>query len=235
MAFGIPSSWLQGHKMPSQNDSEVPSGQSRPSTPWTEFGLLSFIIKQELSRIQTATLVRVDVCTNSGGLSPVGLVDVTPLVNQIDSTGTPYPHATIYNIPYLRIQGGTSAIIIDPKVGDIGVCVFASRDISKVKSSKQQSNPGSYRKFNFSDGMYIGGMLNGTPTQYIQFSDSGIKISSPTSVTIESPSIVLAGAVSQTGGGSTTFSGSVSSSGISLSSHVHTGVVTGTSDTGTPI
>lgn len=148
-----------------------------------------FAVQQALAKMQTATLVRIEKCTNAGGLSPVGFVDVTPLVNQLDSQGNPTPHVTIYNVPYCRLQGGANAIIIDPEKGDIGLCVFASRDISKVKSTKKQANPGSFRQYNFADGLYIGGVLNATPAQYIQFSSTGIKIFSPTKIDVVAPII----------------------------------------------
>ena len=202
-----------------------------------EFDRIAFMVQQALAKMQTATLVRVESCTNAGGVSPVGFVDVTPLVNQIDAQGNPTPHVTIYNLPYLRLQGGANGVIIDPQKGDIGVAVFASRDISKVKATRKQGNPGSHRQYSFSDGMYLGGMLNGTPTQYIQFSAAGIRIHSPTQVKLDAPDVlieaqtveinaststtvttptftvngnsVLNGTVQQTGGGSAHFSGSM--------------------------
>jgi hypothetical protein len=166
-------------------------------TPWSthgEYNNIIFAVQQALNRLQTATLVRVDACTNSGDLSPVGFVDVTPLVNQIDGSTppNPTPHVTVFGLPYLRMQGGASAVIIDPQPGDIGVAVFASRDISKVKSTKAQANPGSFRSFDFADGLYLGGMLNGTPQQYIKFSSDGITILSP-------ENIILAGATIKAG------------------------------------
>ena len=221
----------------SQADDGVTSGQQRPQSTWGEFNNIAFLVQQALGKMQTATLVRVESCTNAGGVSPVGFVDVTPLVNQIDAQGNPTPHVTIHNVPYFRLQGGANGVIIDPVAGDIGVCVFASRDISKVKSTKKQANPGSFRQYSFSDGMYLGGMLNGTPTQYVQFSAAGIKIHSPTAVVLEAPDVqilaqtveinasasatvttptftvngatVLNGTVSQSGGGAATFSGSM--------------------------
>jgi phage baseplate assembly protein gpV len=221
----------------SQAADGVTSGQQRPQSTWGEFNNIAFLVQQALGKMQTATLVRVESCTNAGGVSPVGFVDVTPLVNQIDAQGNPTPHVTIHNVPYFRLQGGANGIIIDPVAGDIGVCVFASRDISKVKSTKKQANPGSFRQYSFSDGMYLGGMLNGTPTQYVQFSAAGIKIHSPTAVVLEAPDVqilaqtveinasisatvttptftvngatVLNGTVSQSGGGAATFSGSM--------------------------
>ena len=50
-----------------------------------EFDRIAFMVQQALGKMQTATLVRVESCTNAGGVSPVGFVDVTPLVNQIDA------------------------------------------------------------------------------------------------------------------------------------------------------
>lgn len=173
----------------------IPSGQAKPQSTWGEFNNISFLVQQALSKMQTATLVRVDACTNTGGVSPVGFVDVTPLVNQLDSQGNPMPHVTIHNVPYLRVQGGANAVIIDPQPGDIGMCAFASRDITKVKSQKAQSNPGSFRQYSFGDAMYLGGMLNAAPTQYVQFSEAGIKLHSPVAVILEAPTIDIETAV----------------------------------------
>ena len=39
--------------------------------------------------------------------------------------------------------------------------------------------------------MYVGGILNGVPTQWVRFSDAGIEISSPTAITMEAPSITM--------------------------------------------
>lgn len=244
--------------MPSQSlDDGIPSGQIDPTSTFGYFNNQAFVIAQALAKLQTATLVRVEACTNSGGLSPVGFVDVTPLVNQVDGAGNPTPHATIYNVPYFRLQGGANAIIIDPVPGDVGMAAFASRDITKVKSTRKQANPGSARQYSFSDALYLGGMLNGIPSQYVQFSAAGIKMHSPTQITLEAPDIqlsastveinasasttvttptftvngfmVLAGGLSQTGGGSASFSGSmavtgdVTAEGTSLHTHTHSG------------
>lgn len=151
-------------------------------TPWStegDYNVQYFAIQQALSKLQTATLVRVESCTNDGGVSPFGLVDVTPLVAQVDGTGELTPHVTAYQLPYLRLQGGSSAFILDPKAGDIGIAIFASRDISNVKSTQGPSGPGSGRQYDLSDGMYLGGLLNAAPTQYIRFSDAGIEIVTP--------------------------------------------------------
>jgi hypothetical protein len=76
---------------------------------------------------------------------------------------------------------------MDPQVGDIGVVVFASRDISKVKSTQAQANPGSARKFDFADGIYLGAVFSAAaPTQYIEFDSTGVAIVTPGKLTTQS-------------------------------------------------
>lgn len=147
----------------------------------------AFLIWQILRSISGARLVKVMSVTNAGDVSPVGFVDVQPLVNQLDGWNNAVAHGTVYHLPYFRLQGGTNAVIIDPQVGDIGVAVIEDRDISSVKANKGQANPGSKRIFDLADGLYMGGFLNGKPVQYVQFSAAGINIVSPTKVTLQAP------------------------------------------------
>jgi hypothetical protein len=211
----------------------MPSGEAMSGSPFqqansaaTDYTKLVFVFQQLMRGIATATLVRVDACTNDGGLVPTGTVDVTPLVNQVDGQGQPVPHITIYGIPYNRLQGGANAVIMDPAPGDIGVCVFASRDISSVKATKAQANPASSRVFDYADGLYLGGFLNGTPTQYARFSSAGLELVSPTKITLQAPEIDLVGAVHQSGG-SSTFASPLAVQGTDVHTHVHGGVTRG--------
>jgi hypothetical protein len=224
-----------------------PAGMLQPSTLWGVHNNLAFIIQQALSKVQTATVVKVIACSNDGGVSPVGTVDVQILVNQISGQKVATPHVTMYGLPYLRIQGGVNAVIIDPQPGDIGIAVFASRDLTNVKSTKAQANPGSFRMHDFADGMYLGGLLNGVPTQYVQFGSGGVTIVSPDTITLQAPNIVLQGAVAQSGGNVTmaedlTVGGDVVADltgstfdGIPFATHKHIGVTSGSSNTGGPI
>lgn len=164
-------------------------GLQFPADGGSDFNAISAIFRSMLSRVATSTLVKVVKCTNEGGVSPVGFVDIQPLINQVDGDGNAVPHGVIYGCPYSRMQGGGNAIILDPKPGDIGVAVFASRDIAGVIAKRAAANPGSNGRFRWSDGLYIGGMLNGTPTQWIRFSDDGIEIVSPTQVKLEAPDV----------------------------------------------
>ena len=210
-----------------------PAGMLQPSTLWGVYNNLRFIVQQMLADVQTATIVKVIACTNDGGISPVGTVDVQILVNQVTGQMVATPHVTMYGLPYLRIQGGSNAVIIDPEPGDLGIAVFSSRDITNVKSTKAQANPNSFRMHDFADGMYLGGLLNGVPSAYIQFTSTGINITSPIKVTIAAPTIALEGAVtmSQT----LTVTDDVTANGISMETHIHGGVTTGAADTGVPI
>lgn len=165
----------------------------------SQFNAMAFVVKQMMAGMGTSMPVKVVAVTNAGALSPAGTVDVLPLVNQVDGDGNATPHGTIYGLPYSRMHGGTNAVIMDPVIGDIGIVVFASRDISSVKANKAQANPGSGRRFDHADGMYVGGLLNGTPSQYVQFNASGISLTSPVKVTITAPDIDLVGNVATTG------------------------------------
>lgn len=214
-------------------------------------GEIGYIVESILSRLQTVTLVKV-VAVKGGGLSPVGMVDVQPLVSQIDGSGGVIPHGVIFNVPYMRLQGGSNAVIIDPQAGDIGMCGFCSRDISSVKQNKAPSAPQSRRRFDYSDGLYFGGFLNGTPSQYIMFSKGGIKLFSPGDIEMEAANIHLKaqGGVSSTsqtfqantkttakftGGGGISSDGDVQANGVSLLNHVHNGVQPGGGNTGQPV
>jgi Phage protein Gp138 N-terminal domain/GpV Apex motif len=226
---------------------------TNPSTASDKLESLKFIIARELNNVNTVTLGKVLKCTNNGALSLVGYVDIQPMVNQMDSKDQGLAQPILYNVPYLRIQGGANAVIIDPKAGDIGICLFTSRDISSIKNTRKQGNPASLRTFSLSDGLYLGGILNAQPDQYVRFSDSGIELVSPTKVTITAPSAVINGPTtingntiingtfSQSGGGASTMSGTlattgnITAGGISLQTHKHTGVTTGGGQTGNPV
>lgn len=162
-----------------------------PSDGASQFNATRLLVRSLLSRIATATMVQIVSCTNAGGVAPAGTVDIMPLPNQIDGNGNAIPHGVIYGCPYMRIQGGVNGIIIDPVAGDIGVAVFASRDLSSVIATKAQANPGSRRQFDWADGIYLGGLLNAAPSQYVQFAPAGITIFSPTAVTVNTEAATI--------------------------------------------
>lgn len=164
-------------------------GPASPQVDQGNYNTMVFLINQGILKVETMTLVQVLACTNNGGVSPSGTVDVQPLINQMTGNRTAIPHGKLSRMVYARMQGGDNAFIMDPKVNDIGFAIFCSRDMSAVVSGKRRANPGSFRHHNFADGIYIGGVLNGAPTRYVQFTDSGIVVVAPDKVTVQAPEV----------------------------------------------
>lgn len=189
-----------------------------------------FLIEKFINRIATTTLAKVTAVTNSGGVSAVGFVDVIPMVHQVDGSGNPTPHGEIHHLPYFRVQGGTDAVILDPKVGDIGIAVFCSRDISAVKRQKKEAAPGSRRRHDWADGLFLGGVLNGVPSQYVRFSTTGIDIVTLNNITINAANATLDSSGNLAVKGEVT--ADMGASKVTLTQHVHG---TGTPAAGTTI
>lgn len=211
---------------------------------------LDFLFKSFLNKIDTAMPVKV-IEVKPGAVGPVGKVTIQPLVSQVQASGEQMPLAPIPNVPYFRSQGGKNAVIIDPEVGDIGFVVCCSRDISSVKRAKQMTPPASFRMHSLSDALYVGGILNGAPVQYIQFRQDGIVIHSPKKVIVEAAEKVVMdtplveilgrltmtgekGSGAQTSGGISNTGGTIESNGVTLETHVHKGVTPGSGNTGEP-
>lgn len=227
-----------------------------PADAASEVGRMDYIIRSALSGIRTAIPVKVISVSNAGGVSAIGKLSVQPLVSAVDGNGQAWAHGIIHNVPYMRIQGGANGVILDPVVGDVGIATVCDRDISTVKNTGAVSAPGSNRKNDLSDMVYLMTIIGAAPTQYIQFNASGITIHSPNKVTITAPNvevvadteckitapiITLNGALNQTSGAAATFSGSmnvtgdVTAAGTSVHTHKHGGVQTGSGQTGTPV
>jgi len=158
-----------------------------PISDVSDASRMHYLISAMLTRVRTAQPVKVLSVSNDGGVATVGTVSIQPLVSQMDAEGNTTPHGTIYNVPYLRLQGGSNAVILDPKVGDTGIAVFCDRDISRVKvaannalpGTAMAAGPGSARKHDMSDAIYLGTIIGSAPTTYVQVNDSGITHAAP--------------------------------------------------------
>jgi hypothetical protein len=157
---------------------------------------MMYAVEMAKQAMMTCTIVKVAKNSVSGEIGPIGRVAVQPLVQMVDGIQQTVAHTNVFNLPYFRLSGGSKAIIMDPKEGDIGFVVVADRDISGVKNSKKASPPGSGRKFNIADGIYISACLGDAPTCYMQFTDDEKIIISPdngtTIVTIEKNKVTMA-------------------------------------------
>src|SRR6185312_12284337 len=110
------------------------SASANPLTSW------SFAFRAAMASVRTTIPVQV-IAIHGGGLAPVGRVDVQPLIQQTDSAGNVMALPVLYGLPYLRWQGGASAVILDPAVNDIGLVCFADRDVSAVIASARLKPP----------------------------------------------------------------------------------------------
>ncbi|RKS87343.1 hypothetical protein DES39_0564 [Orbus hercynius] len=150
----------------------------------TQEDVIQKLISQALKNNSFIQLVKV-VAVNIANLT----VDIKPLLLGETTDGEIIESSVIYNVKYMRIQSGSSAIIIDPTAGDIGLVSVCDRDISIIKETKTFATPGSGRIHSLSDSIYLGGVLNRTPTQYVKFTADGIEIYSPTKITATAPSV----------------------------------------------
>lgn len=144
-----------------------------------DYSLIEFIARQVVNGMATSTPVEVRAVHVSGDDVTV---DVKPLVNQIDGAATGIAHGTIHGLPVFQMRAGPCVIRINPRVGDIGHVKFCHNDISTVKKTKAAANPSSRRRFDWSDGVYYGGILPKTAaTTIIEIdSDNNISITAPT-------------------------------------------------------
>lgn len=204
---------------------------------------LAFMICQAMAEASHVALVVVKGVTANTTDGAPPLVNVQPMVHQVDQTGTALPHGVIHNIPTWRAQSGASAFICDPKEGDIGAVICSDRDISSALANQAPSNPGSFRRFDWSDALYIGGFGSVDPTTFVQVDDDTgvtVQVAARNPFTINADSIVIA-ASDGASEANVTLTGTLSASvdvvagGVSGHGHVHGGVTTGGGDTGPPV
>lgn len=152
------------------------------------------------------------------GDAPNLVIDAMPLVMRTDRTGAQIQNSILYDIPVFRLQRGSSAIIMNPVVGDIGMIAICDRDTTLVRTNRKESVPASGRKHSKSDALYLGGFLNSHPTEYVEFTSSGINIKSPGTVNINGLKILPDGRLQLVGGSI-------------VDAHTHGGVLPGGSNT----
>lgn len=159
------------------------AGAAWSQTGANEYASIDFLVRQIIAGKAFSALVKV-LSVTEGGIGSPPIVSVQNCVNQVDGFGNQTPRGEIYNIPCFRLQGGTSAVIVDPVVGDTGHAIICDRDISTVKATRAISGPGSARQHDWSDGCYFGSFLGATPTQYVHLSAAGIEMVSPTKISM---------------------------------------------------
>lgn len=152
-------------------DDRAYAGTADNTAGASEWNRTSFAVEQILNKRATMTLVQVKAVEGDR-------LSVQPIVTQLDGAGNALPHGQIHDVPFVTLQAGGSAVILVPVVGDIGLAIFAQSDISRVKSTKAEAPPGSFRRSDWADAVYVGGLLNAEPDQYVRLDADGVAIQS---------------------------------------------------------
>ncbi len=151
----------------------------KPESTKTDSGAISFIFEKlllEKTFIELVTVVASYPDTQT--------VDIKPLVARSDSEGKPIANSVVHGITYLRWQCGNSALIMDPVVGDIGLMAVSDRDSSAVRLTRAESLPVTRDSHSRTDGVYLGGLLNMQPSQFIELKNGAINITTPDKVNV---------------------------------------------------
>lgn len=204
------------------------TGHGQFSDTTSELNRTDFIVRQVLNRMATATLVLVKAVGT-------GTVDIQPMVAQLDGAGNAVEHGTIHNVPFFMPRAGASAIVMTPAVGDIGLAVFCHNDISSVKKNKAPSNPGSRRRFDWADALYLGGFLGATPTQFVKLDADGITITSASGKPVNVNGMTVDSDGNVTIPGNLSVTGTSDFAGDDFATHKHSGVQTGSGQSGPPV
>lgn len=222
-------------------------GQIDDDDPSSDLTSIIAIARQLIARIDTIKIVKVLAVHPGSGTPPTGgTVDVKILVNQIDGMGNPVQHDKVNGIQVFRMQAGPWAIVMDPAVGDKGIVVCADRDSSLAVKNNDVANPGSRRRHNVADGIYIGGVasMNSAPTGWLQFNLDGTW-----SLTDKNGNVLQGSSNGITltpgGGGVIKVDGNLQVTGtiiggegggdqVNLATHTHSGVQTGGGTSGPP-
>lgn len=182
----------------------------------SEYNAISFMVENMIKgMVNTAIPVRVDSCTKPGPGGAAGYVSATPLVQQRGADGKSLQPVSLPQLPFIRIYGGKAAVVLDPQPGDVGLAVFSQQDASNLQAGKSDPvQAGSFRAYDMSDGIYIGGILGQPPEVYVELEqDKGVTVKTPANeitidkdggnvnvkaqakITLEAPTIELKGAL----------------------------------------
>ena len=176
-----------------------------------------------------AKVVSYDDTTNRAVIKPLVMLGTTD--------GQKISRAQLSNIPVFRFGGGGFFIRFPVKAGDFGWLKATDRDVSLImQRGGLEDWPNTLRQHSFSDGMFFPDTLKSwvidganSDALVIQSIDGSVCVSLHSGkVKIEAADIEMVGNMSVTG--------TMTNNGVNIgSSHVHSGVQSGTSNTGGPL
>ncbi len=147
----------------------------------SEYNALNFIItsiiKSTVNTCYAVTVTKVDADNQK--------VTVKPLIAQIDADNNKIELPEIFEIPYFRYSAGRTAVKLNPVAGDIGVLIIFKSDSNNIKTGdNSQILPNTFLNYPLYSGIYIGGMLNNDPENYIEIKDDSITINANKKIVI---------------------------------------------------
>lgn len=163
---------------------------------------------------------------------------VQPLIMVLGTDGSTTSRAQIAKVPIFNAGAGGFVLSFPIKPGDLGWIVASDRDISLFLQAEAEAKPNTLRLHSFEDGLFIPDAARqwaladeDAENAVWQSLDGRIKITlgadkitvtHPTLVEVHTPLVHVIG-------------GDVKADGISLKTHTHSGVTTGSGDTGPPV
>ena len=155
-----------------------------PLVNTSEAEKLHFVLQGYLANKYFIELVQVSA------VNETGTVDVTPLITPVSLADNATVNTSrIYDIPVFQLQRANSAIVMTPVVGDIGIIAVCDKDISLIKANRKPTEAQTARTHSRADAIYLGGVLNSAPTQYIKFEDNTISIKTEGTLNISAGSV----------------------------------------------
>lgn len=196
------------------------------------------LILSIIKDVRTAIPVQVTAVHPGEGSPPqIGTVDVQPLVQTVDGNGKLWNLGVTYGAQFLRVQAGATALVIDPAVNDVGLAVVCDRDVSAVIAALGLAGPGSARHHDLSDLIYLFTLKSATAiTRYIWAKTNGdITVLTPGTLTLQAGQINMIGPINANGATISEAGEVTDALGVVLGTHVHSGVSSGSSDSGPPV
>ena len=210
-----------------------------PANDGTLVGVFNEVLGKFLQNIDDCLPARViafDRATNR--------VSVQPLVQLLTTNNERVSRGQIQGLPVLQCGGGGFGLFFNLKAGDLGWIKANDRDISLYLQSGDETTPNTLRKHSFSDAVFIPDVVRGftidsedAENAVLQNLDGSVKVSlSETSIklAVGSNNFVL-DASGLTINCNVNIVGTLQNNSINIgSTHTHSGVTTGPSNTGVP-
>lgn len=169
-------------------------------------------------------------------------VSAQPMIMLGTTDGRKIRRAQIARVPVLNIGGGGFLLSFPIDPGDLGWIKASDRDYSLFMQGFAEEWPNTRRMHSFQDSVFIPHMMrpwtldaDDIDSAVLQSADGTKRISiGAANITVTAPTVIINAATTQVLG-NMEVDGDVTASGVSLTTHVHSGVTAGGANTGAPV